>query len=67
MPSGGDIYRAAHLVMQIHGPNAVGHARQRGRDLLLAGDEQGAAVWRGVLTALVTLQAVKPEADTMVQ
>ncbi len=67
MTSGGDIYRAAHLVMQIHGPKALDHARQRERDLLLAGDEQGAALWRGVLTAVVTLQAVKPDTDEMVQ
>ena len=53
--------------MQIQGPKAVGHARQRESDLLPAGDEQGAAVWRGVLMALIKLRAVKPEADTMVQ
>lgn len=67
MISNGDIYRAAHLVLQIHGNGASDHARQRRRDLLVAGDNMGAAVWRRVLIAMVELRAKTPPADTAVQ
>ena len=66
MISNGDIYRAAHLVIQIHGDGASDHARQRERDLLVAGDKVGAAVWSGVLAAVLELGALTPDADEMV-
>jgi hypothetical protein len=40
-----DIWRAANILIQKHGPDAVFHASQRADELLERGDMDGRAAW----------------------
>ena len=51
-----DIYRAAKLVMDKHGQDSAFHAAQRADALLDAGDLDGAAAWRRILSAVRQMQ-----------
>ena len=55
-----DIYRAANLLMQQHGPAARQHAMQRVLDMRGAGDDAGEMVWMGVFEAVLELQLTRP-------
>ncbi len=51
-----DIYRAAKLLIDRHGPDAPMRAAQRVDELLADGDMEGSAVWRRILEAIEELQ-----------
>ena len=51
-----DIYRAAKLVIDRHGEEASLYAAARTAVLAGEGDEEGAAVWRQIATAVEELQ-----------
>ena len=52
MTSDIDIYRTANLLIEQHGEDAPIHAAMRADELLEAGDLDGLAVWKRVLTAI---------------
>ena len=54
-----DVYRAAKLLIDQHGDEAVLHAVGRADFLLEEGDFEGAAVWRTILGAIKELQRVR--------
>ena len=56
MTSDPDIYRAAKLLMEQHGENAVLRAAERADQFLEAGDMIGATTWRRILKAVEELQ-----------
>ena len=51
-----DTYRAAHMVMQQRGAQALAHAEQRAAELVQAGDAAGRATWRRVRAAIEALE-----------
>ncbi len=57
-----DLYRAANLLIEQHGPAAKELAIQRALELGAAGDEQGEWVWLGVFDAVLELQSTHREA-----
>jgi hypothetical protein len=52
-----DIYRAANLLVDRHGPNALIEAAQMIDRMLANGDEEGRLVWRRIKRAIEKLQA----------
>jgi len=56
MTSDRDIYATAALTMRQHGGSAVLFAAQRADELLAAGDADGAAVWRRIKSAIMSLE-----------
>jgi hypothetical protein len=54
-----DVYRAAKLLIDQHGHEAVLHAVGRADFLLEEGDFEGAAVWRTILGAIKELQRAR--------
>ena len=52
-----DIYRAANLVIQRHGPDAVLEAARMIDRMLELGDVEGRALWQRVRRAIEALQA----------
>jgi hypothetical protein len=55
-----DVYRAANLLIQQHGPAARSHAMDRALDMRTAGDEVGEATWLRVFDAVLELQSTTP-------
>ena len=51
-----DIYRAAKLVIDRHGEDAALYATARTAILAGEGDDEGAAIWRQITTAVEELQ-----------
>lgn len=57
MISGGDLWRAARLLIDQHGINAPMLAVRWADEMLAAGDAQGRAVWLRILGAVQELQS----------
>ena len=55
-----DIWRAANILVKRHGAGAAVVAGQRADELLAAGDVEGCAVWKRILTAVDELTRTKP-------
>ena len=62
-----DIWRAANLLIQQHGPDAVFHASQRADDLLERGDMDGRRVWLRIHEAVQELLRERPGDGEAVQ
>ena len=54
-----DIYRAAKLIIDRHGDDAVLQATGRSDFLLEEGAAEGAAIWRRIMVAIEELQREK--------
>ena len=63
-PADLDIWRAANLLIEQHGPRAIVEATKREIELLQSGEQQGAAMWRRIISAINKLMSEKP-ADKM--
>jgi hypothetical protein len=50
-----DIWRAAQLMLKRYGDNALEESAVRANELALAGDNDGAATWRRIMTAVEQL------------
>ena len=50
-----DIWRAAQLMLKRYGDKALEESAARADELVAAGDDNGAAVWRRITTAVVEL------------
>ena len=57
MTSDLDIYRTANELIKQHGEDAPIHAAMRADELLDAGDMDGQAVWKRIITAIEELQS----------
>ena len=55
MTSDIDTYRAAHLLIERHGDDTPVEAAMRADELMEAGDMDGQAVWKLILTAIEEL------------
>ena len=62
-----DIWRAANVLIQKHGPDAVYHASQRADELLERGDMDGRAVWLRLYEAVQELLRDRPGDGETVQ
>ncbi len=58
-----DIWRSANLYVQRYGDDAAIHAAMQADRFLDAGDLDGAAVWRRILSAIEELQRTEPDGD----
>lgn len=61
-----DIWRAANLLVQHHGPKAPIHAAMRADELLEAGDMAGLAVWKRIARAIDELLSTELPAGARV-
>ncbi len=61
-----DPYRAAKLLIDLHGDGARTHAAQRYSDMRLIEDEPGAAAWLLVLQAIGDLHVRQPREGEVV-
>jgi hypothetical protein len=50
-----DIWRAAQLMLKRYGDKALEESAARADELVAAGDDNGAAVWRRITTAVAEL------------
>ena len=50
-----DIWRAALLMIKRHGEKALDESAARADELALAGDDDGAATWRRIMSAVTEL------------
>ena len=55
-----DIWRAAQLMIKRYGDNALEESATRANEVALAGDEDGAATWRRIMTAVTQLANQTP-------
>jgi hypothetical protein len=55
-----DIWRAANLLVKRHGADAAVVAARRADELLEAGDVDGCAIWKRILTAVAELARTTP-------
>jgi hypothetical protein len=55
-----DIWRAANLLIEQHGPQAILEAARRQVAMLENDDAEGAAVWARITLAISTLMSGKP-------
>ena len=55
-----DIWRAANILVQKYGPDAVCQASQRTDDLLERGDMEGRRVWQRIHAAVEELMRDRP-------
>jgi hypothetical protein len=55
-----DIWRAAQLMLKRYGDEALKESAARANELMAAGDDNGAAVWRRITTAVVELANTIP-------
>ena len=62
-----DIWRAANLLIQQHGPDAVFHTFQRADDMLACGNVAGTAAWLRIYEAVHELLRERPGNGKMVQ
>ena len=56
-----DIWRCANLMVKRYGEDAALEAAKRADELLGAGDLDGCAVWKVILTAIENLQRQVPK------
>lgn len=56
-----DVWRAAHLTIQLHGEGAVEHAGRKALERSDDGDTDGMALWLRIRTAIQALQRMAPE------
>jgi hypothetical protein len=56
-----DVWRAAHLTIQLHGEGAVDHAGRKALERSDDGDHDGMALWLRIRTAIQALQRMAPE------
>jgi hypothetical protein len=56
-----DVWRAAHLTIQLHGESAVDHAGRKALERSDDGDNDGMALWLRIRTAIQQLQRMVPE------
>jgi len=50
-----DIWRAAQLVLKRYGEKALEESAARADELALAGDDDGATIWRRIMAAVTEL------------
>ena len=62
-----DIWRAANLLIQKHGQDAILHASQRADELLVRGDMDGRAAWLRIYEAAQELLRDRPGDGETVQ
>jgi hypothetical protein len=55
-----DIWRAALLLLKRYGERALDESAARADELALAGDDDGAATWRRIMTAVTQLANKTP-------
>jgi hypothetical protein len=55
-----DIYRAANLLVERHGPDVVIGAARRADELLAGANPEGYAVWKRILAAVAELTRTTP-------
>jgi hypothetical protein len=55
-----DPYRAAKMLIDLHGDHAKAHAAQRLFEMRILDDEAGARAWMRVLDAIIALRAIRP-------
>ena len=55
-----DIWRAAQLMLKRYGDNALEESAARANELALAGDDDGAAIWRRIMSAVTELANKTP-------
>jgi hypothetical protein len=55
-----DIWRAAQLMLKRYGDEALKESAARADELMAAGDDNGAAVWRRITAAVVELANTTP-------
>jgi hypothetical protein len=55
-----DIYRAANLLVERHGPDVAIGAARRADELLAGGNPEGYAIWKRILQAVNELARTKP-------
>ena len=55
-----DPYRAATILIQEHGSDALAIAAERMLDMKLANDKEGESVWGRVFNAIQDLKALRP-------
>jgi hypothetical protein len=55
-----DIWRAAQLMLRRYGDKALEESAARADELVAAGDDNGAAVWRRITTAAAQLANTIP-------
>jgi hypothetical protein len=58
-----DAYRAANLLIQQHGADAIVLAAERLVELREAGDEAGAVIWQKIALAINALMRDNPSLD----
>lgn len=56
-----DIWRAANLLIQQHGPEAIKVAAMREIEMLQRQDENGAIVWQKIILAIDQLMRLNPQ------
>ena len=61
-----DIYRSAKLLIDRHGDDAVIHAAMRADKMLEAGDLDGLATWKRILSAIDELLSQERPKDATV-
>lgn len=55
-----DVWRAAHLTIQLHGEHACDHAGRKALERSEDGDQDGMALWLRIRTAIQALQRMAP-------
>jgi hypothetical protein len=55
-----DIYRAANLLVERHGPDVAIGAARRADKLLAGGNTEGYAVWKRILAAVAEITRTTP-------
>ena len=55
-----DIWRAAQLMLKRYGDKALEESAARADELVAAGDDNGAAVWRRIIAAVAQLANETP-------
>jgi hypothetical protein len=58
--SDSDVWRAAHLTIQLHGEHAVDHAGRKALERSEDGDRDGMALWLRIRTAIQALERMAP-------
>jgi len=55
-----DIYRAANLLVERHGPDVAIGAARRADELLAGGSTEGYAIWKRILAAVAEITRTAP-------
>jgi hypothetical protein len=54
-----EVYRAANMLVKQHGSEALSKAAERAAELAVAGDQQGALVFKRIVEAIREMQRVQ--------